>query len=406
MAVEITLIRHAETDANAAGVWQGTSDSPLTSAGERQVERLAERVASERYDLMLASDLGRAVTTARALGDFEVDSRWRELHLGDWEGLSREEIVRSDPDLEASLGSGEDIAFGGGERVSEMISRLDDAFSDLVGRLDDGQRALVVGHGGALLTLVSVLLGVDTRGKILRLGNTGVTTIRVDGDGNQVAAFNDTTHLPGDPVRADEGSTHIFLIRHGETEANREGRWQGRTNGVLTATGIDQARALASRLTHLDALYSSPSTRALDTARYVADGRGVAPVEEADLQELSFGAWDGQTPAEISAADPATMAQLAAGVDVPRGGSGETFSGAAERMARVLADIANRHPGRTVGVVSHGGATRAYAARVLGLAFPQRRKLALLRNTGTARFAYGSRGPALAAWNLAPHLRE
>lgn len=405
MAKEIALIRHGETDANAAGVWQGTSDSPLTAAGERQVELLSERLASEPHDLLVSSDLGRAVGTARALGDPEIDSRWRELHLGDWEGLSREEITARDSDLEASLGSGRDIAFGGGEKVSEMIDRLLEAFSGLVDRLDDGERALVVGHGGALLTLISVLLGVDTRGRVLRLSNTGLTRVHIDDPDPAVAVFNDTTHLPGDPVRAEEGSTHVVLVRHGETVANREGRWQGHTDGELTPRGIEQARALAARMPRLEALYASPLARALETARLLADGNGVVPREEHDLAELSFGAWDLMTTTEIAAVDPNGFAEIAAGNDVARGGTGETFATVAERVGGAIDDLAVRHRGKTIGVVSHGAATRAYVTRILGLEFAKRRRLALLHNTAMARVVYGARGPALAAWNLTPHLR-
>ena len=138
MAIEICFVRHGETEANAAGIWQGTSDSPLTDAGRDQVRRLAERFGSHSFDLVVTSHLGRALDTSRGLGDAEIDERWRELHLGSWEGLTQEEIADRDPDIAAALGSGTDIAFGGGERLSEMAERLLEAFDALVGRLADG----------------------------------------------------------------------------------------------------------------------------------------------------------------------------------------------------------------------------------------------------------------------------
>jgi broad specificity phosphatase PhoE len=75
-------------------------------------------------------------------------------------------------------------------------------------------------------------------------------------------------------------------------------------------------------------------------------------------------------------------------------------------MERAVGGLASRHEGKTIGVVSHGAATRAYATGVLGLDFSQRLRLGLLHNTAMARVVYGPRGPAMASWNLTPHLRD
>lgn len=404
MAIEITLVRHGETAANAAGVWQGILDSALTGVGRAQVERLSARFAASQFDLVVTSNLGRARETSHGLGPAEVDDRWRELHVGSWEGLSMHEIIERDPDVMAALDAGEDVAFGGGEKVSEAIARVRAAFHDLAGRLDDGQRALVVSHGGVLLTLIGVLLGVETRGRMLRLTNTSITTIRLDDGHHEVSVFNDTTHLPGVPVRAEEGATHVMLARHGETVANTQGRWQGQSGGSLTPQGVEQARRLAAFFPAVSVLYSSPLARALETARLVADGSGIVLRQETDLQELAFGSWEMMTTAEIEASDPSGLADLRAGTDVARGGSGETFGALRDRVARVIGEIVQRHAGKTIGVVSHGAATRAYATGILGLDFPGRRLLGLLENAAMARVVYGPTGPAIASWNLTPHL--
>ncbi len=405
MAVEISLVRHAETAANVAGVWQGTSDSPLSEAGRDQIERLGRRFAAAPFDLVVTSDIGRARETSRALGGtIEVDKRWRELHLGDWEGLSRREITELDPDAVAALGSGDDVAFGGGERVSEMIARLIEAFRDVSDRVSDGERALVVSHGGALLTLIGTLLGVDARGRLLRLTNTGVTTFLVDGTDPELRVFNDSTHLLGAPVRADPGATHVVLVRHGESVGNREGRWQGRTGGELTSEGCAQASSLGARFPRVDALYSSPLGRAWETALFLADGNGLAPQSEAGLEEMAFGSWEMLTTEEIEAADPEGYAALRAGIDVARGGTGETFSALQDRITKAVAGIAARHEGGTVGVVSHGAATRAFTLGVLGLDFDRKSPLSVLGNTAMARVVYGPQGPTLATWNVARHL--
>jgi broad specificity phosphatase PhoE len=405
MAIEISLLRHGETEANAAGVWQGTEDSPLSEAGLGQVALVGKRGAGAPYDLVVTSNLGRAQETARALGRPEVDTRWRELHLGAWEGRTRQEITQTDPESLAELGSGRDIAFGGGERVSEMLERLNEAFTDLASRLDDGDRAVVVSHGGALTTLISHLLAVNARGRLVPLTNTAISTVRIEGGtSTQLAVFNDSTHLPDAPVRAEEGATHVILARHGETIANVEGRWQGQSHGELTTIGREQARRLGGGFPVVKALFSSPLRRAVDTANLMTAGTGMTPRPVEDLQEFGFGSWEMKTFHEIARIDPEGLSAISAGVDVARGGSGETFAAMRERVARAVALLAEEHAGDMIGVVSHGAATRAYATEILGIDFEGRRRLRLLENAAIGSVVYGSRGPALGSWNLTAHL--
>ena len=112
-------------ESNAAGVWQGTSDAPLTQLGRDQLRRLQARFERVPFDMVLTSDLGRARETAQRAG-----AGGRSMAGGascisaPGEGLTRDEIAVRDPEAVAALGSGEDIAFGGGERTSEMMARL------------------------------------------------------------------------------------------------------------------------------------------------------------------------------------------------------------------------------------------------------------------------------------------
>ena len=405
MSAEITFIRHGETEANAGGVWQGTEDSPLTDGGLTQIELLAKRHAARPFDLVVASNLGRARQTAAALGGYEVDRRWQELHLGAWEGKTQREIATTDPASFAAVGSGKDIAFGGGERVSEMLSRLNGGLDDLVSRLDDGDRAAVVGHGGALMTLISYLLGVDTQGKLLRLTNTAQSTFTVrTGAPLQLSVFNDATHLPEPPVRAEEGATHVVLARHGETVANIEGRWQGQSEGELTSNGREQARRLGAQFPKVQAVFSSPLRRASDTAHLMAEGTGAVPTSVPDLQELGFGTWEMRTIDEIVGLDPIGWRDFLAGVDIVRGSSGETFAALSDRVGNAVRRLASQHDGDSIGVVSHGAATRALATEVLGLDYANRDRLAMLDNAAIALVVFGSRGAALGSWNLTAHL--
>ena len=150
--------------------------------------------------------------------------------------------------------------------------------------------------------------------------------------------------------------TEILLARHGETDWNLGRRVQGHTDIPLNAAGVDQARVLAEQLADepLTAVFSSDLSRAIDTAKAVADRHGLEVTMDPLLREKNFGTWEGLTDVEIAERFP----------DAQRGqwGDGETTEEVAERVRGVLDRIRELHPDGRVLVVSHGGALRAALA--------------------------------------------
>ena len=407
MPAEIVLVRHAETEANAAGIWQGGQDAPLTPTGGAQLRHLRRRLGEEPFDLVVSSPLGRARASAAASGSApELDAAWREMELGAWEGRTNAEIAQHFGDELAALRRGEDVPLGGDERMSEFTARVVGAFGALTARLSDGERALVITHGGVIYALASHVLGVDLRSRALRISNTSLSSIQMTEYGPQLSVYNDATHLPDQPLRVDGPATHLYLVRHGQTRANLEHRWQGHTDGELTDEGRRQAKAVAGALPATDALYTSPLSRAHDTARAVAEDHGMEPVIHDDLKEIGFGEWESFTFEEIMVRDAADLERLRNGEDIARGRTGETFLGVRARMNATLEGIAATHAEGTVAVVSHGGALRAFVTGLLDMHFRDRFRLGLLANTGVARVVRSDGGFALGAWNLTPHLRR
>jgi broad specificity phosphatase PhoE len=150
--------------------------------------------------------------------------------------------------------------------------------------------------------------------------------------------------------------TKILLARHGETDWNLNRRVQGHSDTPLNDTGRAQARALGAELADeaIDAIYSSDLRRAQETARLIADPRGLDVIALSDLRERHFGTWEGLTDEEIFARFPEAR-------DGPWG-DGETKEAMVARVLDALRRIAETHPEGGVLVVSHGGPLRAVLA--------------------------------------------
>ncbi len=406
--MEITLLRHGETPANAAGVWQGHGSVGLSDRGRLQAEAVAARVSAEGYDLVVTSDLDRAVQTARVLGvPVEQDPAWREIDLGAWEGLTREQVAARYPDQLAALRAGEPVRFGGGESLPEFRARVEEALEVLRGRLDDGTRALIVTHGGVVMALARAVWGLDGwRRGVGPVDNTSLSTLRRQ-EGLRVTRYNDTGHLgplagwAGERLR--DGDRVMTLVRHGRTDANAEGRWQGHSDRGLNPTGRRQVDRLSAWWGTTPGVFSSPLGRAVETARaLIEEGE---PVTIDDLKEISMGAWEERTADEIRERWPQLWRRIyEEGEDLPRGGDGETWEAMQARVTRAVEELAVGATTGALTVVSHGAAIRAYVASLLGLGWQDSRRLAVPANATVSYVVTTAEGPALAGYSVTPHL--
>ena len=178
--------------------------------------------------------------------------------------------------------------------------------------------------------------------------------------------------------------TKLLLARHGETDWNREHRWQGHSDTPLNDLGREQARALADELEQepLVAIYSSDLRRAYETAREVADRKGMDVIVDRDLREIHLGVWEGLTSDEIEQRWPDDLRRWRAG-DVVLGRGGETSEELRERVLRAAHRIAAAHPREQVLIVSHGGALRALALHAQAIDRDRR-----LENCGVLRIVF------------------
>jgi probable phosphoglycerate mutase len=164
---------------------------------------------------------------------------------------------------------------------------------------------------------------------------------------------------------------HLFLARHGETDWNRAGRWQGKTDIPLSDAGREQARALAAVLVGrgIAEVHASDLQRASETAQIVAGLLGIAPALKLDarLRERGFGCFEGFTGDECAQRHPEAWARyLADRRATPPGG--EPQPEVAARIVAALTEIARapRPTGDATLVVSHGGALRTFIHEITG----------------------------------------
>lgn len=401
--IEIWLARHGETTANVESVWQGQGNASLSARGEEQARLLGARLAEHSFDLVVASDLERTMATAAAAGySAEPNPSFRELDLGRWEGLTQAEVMSRYPDELRALMTGEDLPIGGGESWGGFCERVDSAVEALAARLRDGQRGLVITHGGLIGAYLSGLLRFRARSRpwpVEHPHNTALTVIVADGATRRVRVLNDATHLGAPSAGALDAV--IGLARHGESEANRHDVWHGVTDGPLSARGLQQGAELASRYDSVDYVYTSHLQRARLTASAFAAGRAVEPTVRPDLYEIDFGAWEGLTTTEIQErfADD-WGATHEGGLDLPRGKTGETVAGAAARLRRAVEEIAAAHQGERVLVFTHGGIIRALVGSVIGLGPATRVLFDGPVNASVTHVRVGERGTAVVDYNL------
>lgn len=170
--------------------------------------------------------------------------------------------------------------------------------------------------------------------------------------------------------------TRFIIIRHGETEWNHEGRYQGQDDSPLTARGVAQAEAIGQRLAHVrfDAIVSSDLGRAIATADKIAVYHPDTPRhQDARLRERSFGKLTGMTRAEALARYPEEEKSYLSHDPDYRIPEGESLRDLYDRSVAAMDAWSDEYEGKCVCVVTHGGALGQFLRYVLGIPLHQKR---------------------------------
>jgi glucosyl-3-phosphoglycerate phosphatase len=189
----LVMLRHGQTEFNAGDRMQGQLDTHLTELGRAQAAAAAEVLAKRQPLLIVSSDLRRAYDTAVVLGErggFEVrvDVRLRETHLGDWQGLTHEQIDAADPGARTTWRDDARWAPPGGESRVDVARRSLPVIAELDCEQEwgsDERPVVLVAHGGLIAALTAALLRlpVDNWPVLRGMGNASWTQLSRYSDG-------------------------------------------------------------------------------------------------------------------------------------------------------------------------------------------------------------------------------
>ncbi len=338
MTVRVVIVRHGESTYNIEKRIQGRSDlSTLTATGIEQAGCVRTALAGIEFQAAYSSPLRRAHQTAtevikdRPTLTIDVTELLREIDLTEWESLTFADVKAKFPDdYQLWREAPDQLSLGGRYPVPDLWKQaqqfwqfLQEHHPEWVDHTQPGSpvvNLLVVGHSGINRALIGSAVGLQPA-HYHRLGqdNCAISVLNFAQGLNhppQTESINQTAHL-GDPIPKSKGGLRLLLVRHGETDWNREQRFQGQRDIPLNPTGQAQAQQVAQFLKDqtLDLAFSSPLKRSWDTGvaicDYAVDGKPAHPhlkIEAvSELQEISHGNWEGLLQSEIEAAYPGQL---------------------------------------------------------------------------------------------------
>ena len=399
MSLRLLLVRHGLSSFNLEQRIQGRDDlSDLSEEGHRQARAAGEALRGLAIDQAYASPLRRAKDTALELLAAhgaglapQFDDDLLEVDLAPWCGLRV-------PDLKERFPSAYQL--WATQPESLLLQRPDGSSYAPIGELMDqagrfkemllrrhppgaagGQTVLVVAHNAILRCLLLSLLGLDGTGfRRLRIDNASLSVLILNTGSNgglavQIESLNGTSHLPHDPLGSPlppkGAGARLVLVRHGETDWNRQGRFQGQIDIPLNGNGHRQAEAAARFLAgvSLQRAYTSSMARPRQTAEAILRSHpGVPLTSVSALVEIGHGEWEGRLEQEIAEGWPELLAAWKRAPDTVQMPGGETIQDVWERsLAGWQTIAASLDPQETALVVAHDAVNKTILCALLGL---------------------------------------
>tara|TARA_B100000401_G_C52810112_1_gene723286 strand:- start:178 stop:1506 length:1329 start_codon:yes stop_codon:yes gene_type:complete len=322
MAIRLVLVRHGLSSFNKKGLIQGrTDDSFLTDEGYEQAIKAGKVLSKISFDKIYSSPLVRAAETAKTITkgfkkkhNIIFDNNLLEVDLSEWSGLKINEIKNKYPEIYPTWKNDPEnlILKRKDNKTYQPIQELFDQANNFINNiLNDNLRnndsnILIIGHNAILRCVILTLMGKPKKGfRKIRLDNASLSIINLSKDDvsykSQIECLNQTSHLSTN-IPSQIGDSRIFLVRHGETNWNKEGRFQGQIDIPLNDNGKDQAKKTFEYLKEINfnKAFSSSMERPYETAQIIIQDNNDLEIQKVEsLKEISHGLWEGKLEEEI-----------------------------------------------------------------------------------------------------------
>ena len=392
-------MRHGQSGYNTERRIQGRTDaSTLTEKGRNDAKKAGKALSNILFNTIYSSPLQRAkhtadiihselATQAKQSAVIQVSDLLLEIDLPLWQGLLTAEVKQKfaedyriwhqHPD---ELGMLLNDAQGTREHfpVLALYEQARQFWQEILSQ-HQGETILIVGHNGINRALISTALGISpSRYHSIQQSNCGITVLNFAGglgEPVQLESLNQTQHtgetLPS--LRPDHQGVRLLLVRHGETDWNRQTRFQGQIDVPLNDNGRQQSQKASEFLQEvaIDFAVSSTMLRPKETAEIILKQHPNVKLELQDgLREISHGLWEGKLETEIEQEFPGELQRwrlIPTQVQMPEG---ENLQQVWERSVAAWQSIlqtASNNQFKTVLVVAHDATNKTLLCHILGL---------------------------------------
>ena len=430
MTIRLVLVRHGLSSFNAKGLIQGrTDDSLLTEEGYKQAHKAGKALSKINFDKIYSSPLLRAAETAKTIKksfhkeqDIAFDKNLLEVDLSEWSGLNIDEIKNKFPEIYPIWKSDPEnliLKKGNGKTykpIQELFDQATNFIEDILKNyLDkDDINILVVGHNAILRCLILLLIGKPSQGfRKIRLENASFSILNITKIHNsfktQIECLNQTSHLNTN-ITSQIGDSRIFLIRHGETNWNKEGRFQGQIDIPLNDNGKNQARKTFEYLSNIsfNKAFSSSMHRPYETAQIILQNNKDLKIEKIDaLVEISHGLWEGKLESEIRDNWPKLLENWHNKPEKVIMPEGESIKDVSERSIEAFNNIClSQKDNDLTLLVAHDAVNKTLICNILGLNYSN---IWMIKQgnggiTVIDLFNDPSKPPVISALNITTHL--
>ena len=385
LATTVIIIRHGQSTYNLAGRIQGQCDkSVLTDRGIADARKVGAAMTGVNFDAIYCSPLQRAHQTAgeicATLGTGikpQPLDLIKEIDLPQWEEMKRDEVIEQYPDAyRAWKDSPATFAMtgtDGSERfpVLDLFDRAKQFWAQTLPK-HHGTTIAIVAHNGITRCLLATALKIAPRFyQSIQQSNCCINVLQFSGglsDTVQLESLNQLAHLdnPIPTYRKPHAGPRIFLVRHGETQWNRESRFQGQIDIPLNDNGKAQGRKAAEFLKDvtLDFAVSSPLSRPKETAQFILESHpGIELTYKGELKEIGHGLWEGKLEEEIKAEYADLLADWKVKPETVQMPEGENLQDVWDRVKvdwdAIVAEYAKGDTPRSGIVVAHDAVNKA-----------------------------------------------